>query len=101
MQELVYEDFTQLFYANMVVEQKTKVISIFIKGRSHTLMPTFLNEILEIPNERKQITPGWGAILVKCYKPNKWVNKLTKGKTPLMLFGNLLHKIKEFCITLS
>ena len=73
MQELVYKDFNRLFYANMIVEHKVEEIGFFIKGRNHALMLTLVNEILEILDERDQITPTRGVILAKWYKPNKWV----------------------------
>ena len=45
-----------MFYANMVIEQKAKEVSIFIEGKSYILTPTLLNEILEVPNKGDYIT---------------------------------------------
>ena len=80
LQEVVYEYFTHIFYANMVEKQKVKKINIFIKDKGHTLMPILLNEILEMLDEGHYITSTWGAISIEGYKLNKWMKKLTKGK---------------------
>ena len=64
-------------------------------------MPTLINEILEVPNEGDQITLARGTISIKGCKLNKWLKKLTGGKTPIVLFSNLLdktHKVLHYFI---
>ena len=97
LQEVIYEDFNWLLYTNIVAKWKAEEISIFIKGRSHTLASTFLNEILKVLDNVNWLTPTWGVLFVKGYKPDKGVKKLVEGKTPLVLFRNTLNRTHVLC----
>ena len=92
LQEIVYEDYTQLFYANMIANQKAKDINIFIRGCGHILNATLLNEILGVPNAKDCITRTHCALCIKGYKAKKWMKKFTEGKTCSLPFGNILDK---------
>ena len=93
--------FYPFFYENMEANWKDEEINIFIRSKECVLIVTLLSKILEVPNKRDCLTRICGTSSVQGYKLEKWVKKLTKGKTTSLSFGNMLdktHKLLHYFI---
>ena len=89
MDEMVYHDYTRLFYANAETGDE---FSVFINGASHSLTSSILNQILGVPDEGEKLTPTRGSLCIRGYNAKRWTKKKTEGKTSNLPAGVMLNK---------
>ena len=95
LDDLVFESYTKLFYANLKAERESESLKIYLERREIEVSTSLLNQILGVPNEREWVTPKKGHLGIEEYNSAQWIGMISGGKSKTTLKGDMLSRNRK------
>ena len=67
LNDLMFECYTKLFYANLNAQRNDDPLKVYLKGREVEITTSLLNHILGVPNEEELVKPRKGEFGIEEY----------------------------------
>ena len=95
LDDLVFESYTKLFYANLNAKRESDSLKIYLKGREVKVSVSLLNQILGVPDEGEWVTPKKGDLGIEEYNSVRWIGLISGGKSKTALKGDMFTRNKK------